>query len=77
MMNTENMPPLITLAHLRKIVGPDILGRDKGLQLMQQHGFRLGRRYVLPRTKLEALLRGALPEQDNKNLDLRSLPLHR
>jgi hypothetical protein len=57
--------PLYTLEEARRLAGVDILGRDVAYKLARKHGFRLGRRWVLPARVVAALLEGRLNELEN------------
>lgn len=47
------------------MVGIDVLGRDVAYKLARTHGFRLGKRWVLPARVVEALMDGRLPEEED------------
>lgn len=51
---------LLTIAQARQLVGPNLLGRDTAYRFAKKHGFRLGKRWVIPASKLEALLNGEI-----------------
>lgn len=51
---------LFTIEEARQLVGPNLLGRDTAYRFAKKHGIRLGRRWVIPASKLEALLTGEI-----------------
>ncbi|BFH76281.1 hypothetical protein TthTF19_14360 [Thermus thermophilus] len=51
---------LYTVRELREAVGHDLLGEHLAYSLARLHGFRLGKRLVVPAHVVEALLEGKL-----------------
>ncbi|MFM9419394.1 hypothetical protein ACKLNZ_01770 [Thermus scotoductus] len=51
---------LYTVKELREAVGHDLLGTHLAYGLARVHGFRLGKRLVVPAHVVEALLEGKL-----------------
>ncbi|RIH76388.1 hypothetical protein Mterra_03885 [Calidithermus terrae] len=55
-------PLLYTVSELRALIGHERLGRDVAYQLARRYGVRLGKRLLVPRRVVEALLEGRLEE---------------
>jgi hypothetical protein len=51
---------LYTVRELRETVGHDLIGEHLAYALARLHGFRLGKRLVVPAHVVEALLEGKL-----------------
>jgi hypothetical protein len=58
----ENIPLLATIPELHKLIGRERIGRDALYQLARKHGVRLGKRLLIPRRVVLALLEGRLDE---------------
>lgn len=64
----ENIPLMMTIPELHRLIGRERIGRDALYQLARRHGVRLGKRLLIPRRVVEALLEGRLDElEPNKN----------
>lgn len=57
-MNGEKR--LLTTQEVWQSLGRDRVGRTAVYRIMRKHGLRLGKRYLLPAHKLEAILQGRL-----------------
>ncbi len=60
MLEPSQLPHLLTVKQLREVVGPEILGRDEAYRLARVYGLKLGRKLVVPRRVVVALLEGEL-----------------
>jgi len=60
MLELNELPHLLTVKQLREVVGPEILGRDEAYRLARTYGLKLGRKLVVPRRVVVALLQGEL-----------------
>lgn len=58
----ENIPLLMSVGELHRLIGYERIGRDAIYQIARKHGVRLGKRLLVPRRVVEALLEGRLDE---------------
>lgn len=56
----NDLPPLMTIQEVRRLIGRERVGRDALYRLFRVHGLRLGKKLLLPRAKVWALLEGRL-----------------
>jgi len=63
----ENIPLLMTIPELHRLIGRERIGRDALYQLARKHGVRLGKKLLIPRRVVLALLEGRLDELEAKN----------
>lgn len=62
----NDLPPLMTIQEVRRLIGRERVGRDALYRVFRVYGVRLGKRLLLPRTKVQELLEGRLGlEADN------------
>lgn len=61
-MNALERLMLLTVEELRVVLGPDRVGRDLAYALARRYGVRLGKRLLIPRRVVLALLEGRLDE---------------
>lgn len=54
--------PLLTVEEIRSLIGFERLGRDAAYAIARRYGVRLGKRLLVPRRVVEALLEGRLEE---------------
>ena len=59
----NDLPPLLTIQEVRRLIGRERVGRDALYRVFRVHGVRLGKRFLLPRAQVEALLEGRLTEE--------------
>lgn len=57
---------LLTVQEVWEVLGRGKVGRTTVYNIVRRHGFRLGRRYVVPEVVLERLLRGELNMANHK-----------
>lgn len=62
----ENIPLLMTVNELHRLIGYNRIGRDTLYQVARKHGVRLGKRLLIPRRVAVALLEGRLDELETK-----------
>ncbi|GIW32873.1 hypothetical protein [Meiothermus sp.] len=58
----NELPPLLTIEEVRRLIGRHRVGRDQLYKLARQYGMALGKRYLMPRRVVVALLEGRLDE---------------
>jgi hypothetical protein len=63
----ENIPLLMTIPELHRLIGRERIGRDALYQLARKHGVRLGKKLLIPRRVVLALLEGRLDELEARN----------
>lgn len=56
----------LTVKELRELIGPDKIGRDLAYELARRYGFRLGKRLLIPRHVVEAILNGRLQDLEQE-----------
>lgn len=64
----EDLPLMLTIPELQRLIGRKRAGRDALYQLARRHGVRLGKRLLIPRRVVLALLEGRLDELENPAL---------
>jgi len=57
---------LLTTQEVWQIIGKDRVGRTAVYRIMRRYGLRLGKSYLLPAHKLEALLEGDLERLEDE-----------
>lgn len=62
----SDLPPLMTLQEVRRLIGRERVGRDALYRVFRVHGLRLGKRLLLPRAKVLLLLEGNLEADDEE-----------
>lgn len=59
----NDLPPLLTLPEVRRLIGRDRVSRAALKRIFREHGVRLGIRLLLPREKVVLLLEGRLGDK--------------
>lgn len=62
----DDLPPLLTVQEVRRLIGHKRVGRAALYRIFRAHGVRLGNRLLLPRAKVLLLLEGRLEEEGEK-----------
>lgn len=59
-------PMLYTVGELRALIGFERLGRDAAYAIARRYGVRLGKRLLVPRRVVEALIEGRLADLEGE-----------
>ncbi|MER3553742.1 MAG: hypothetical protein C4331_05175 [Meiothermus sp.] len=66
-MYEQDLPVLLTVVELRRLVGRERMGRDVAYRLARKYGTRLGKRWLLPRAVAVAIIQGRLRLEADDN----------
>ncbi|WP_253665294.1 helix-turn-helix domain-containing protein [Thermus scotoductus] len=58
----ESLPPLLTVKELKELLGAERVGREALYAFARKFGVRFGKRYLIPRQVVLALVEGRLEE---------------